>query len=57
MPIDEARIRLENFEQFQRLFSQQTPGSPDWFEIIDTAVGILLADRADALRAAADSAT
>lgn len=43
---------LANWEDLFSALKGATPSSPDWFGIIDIAVGVLVSERVDALRAA-----
>jgi hypothetical protein len=41
---------LGNWEELFTEFKRATPSSPNWFGIIDMAVGVLVSERVDALK-------
>jgi hypothetical protein len=46
---------LANWEQLYEEFRKATPSSPAWYGLIDMAVGVLISDRIDQLKAALSS--
>ena len=42
---------LGNWEDLFHALKRATPSAPDWYGIIDMAVGVLCAERIDALKA------
>lgn len=48
--------QLANWEGIYAEFRKATPSSPVWYQIADIAIGVLLADKIDVLKAAVASA-